>query len=200
MADQDLTVMATVLYWYREKHFRHMINAGNESLRRYTNDPVLKLFVAVGTLMEGRTTDAMRELDGLSAKQDVNLAATIALIFGHKQARAVDREAVQQLTTKLKAERRQGNERGFYYAGLFLLNQDEHERAAEYIDRAVKLNPKSKDILALKGWLELQSGRENNVNNVLKYFDEALSLDGPKCLDAMFGRAKCLQRDRKSVV
>jgi tetratricopeptide repeat protein 21B len=194
MAEQDLVLMGTVIYWYREKHYRHMQNAATEALRRYANDPVPKLFCAIGMMMEGRMSDAMRELEMLTSKQDVNLAAVIALIYGHKQARSVDREAVQQLDSKLKTERKQGNERSYYYAGLFLMHQEEYDKAAEYIDRAVKLNQQSKDVLALKGWLELRNGKDSTGRKAAKYFDESLSIEGPKCLDAMFGKAKCCQQ------
>jgi len=34
----------------------------------------------------------------------------------------------------------------YYFAGLFLLNTEKYEKAREYIDRAHKINPRSKDV------------------------------------------------------
>jgi tetratricopeptide (TPR) repeat protein len=42
-----------------------------------------------------------------------------------------------------------------YYAGIFLLHADRVEKAREYVDRLLKINPQSKDGLILKGWLEV---------------------------------------------
>jgi hypothetical protein len=42
-----------------------------------------------------------------------------------------------------------------YYAGIFLLHVDRVDKAREYVDRLLKINPQSKDGLILKGWVEV---------------------------------------------
>lgn len=62
-----------------------------------------------------------------------------------------------------------------YYAGMFLWLCGRHDKAREYIDRMLKMSPGSREGLALRGWIDLTSGRETLVKRSLKYFDEAIS-------------------------
>ena len=58
---------------------------------------------------------------------------------------------------------------------MFLWLCGRHDKAREYIDRMLKMSPSSKDGLALRGWIDLTSGRETLMKKSVKYFDEALS-------------------------
>ena len=58
---------------------------------------------------------------------------------------------------------------------MFLWLCGRHDKAREYIDRMLKMSPSSKEGLALRGWIDLTSGRETLMKKSLKYFDEALS-------------------------
>ena len=51
--------------------------------------------------------------------------------------------------------------KALYYAGVFLLHVERVDKAREYVDRLLKINPQSKDGLILKGWLE--------VSNLLRF-------------------------------
>ena len=42
-----------------------------------------------------------------------------------------------------------------YYAGVFLLYVEKIDKAREYVDRLLKINPLNKDGLVLKGWVEV---------------------------------------------
>ena len=58
---------------------------------------------------------------------------------------------------------------------MFLWLCGRHDKAREYIDRMLKMSLTSKEGLALRGWVDLTSGRETLMKKSVKYFDEALS-------------------------
>lgn len=187
MAEADPVTLAKINYYCREGYYGHMENAAVEGLHRYGNDPVLKFFVAFAKVMQDRIQEGIRELDMLKDKRDINLCATMALMFAHKKSPNVDREAVTMLDAKLKEERKQAGELGLYFAGLFLFLNGKHDKAREYIDRMLKMVPESVEGLTVKGWLEMMSGRE--AKKSIRYFDEALKT-GSKNIDTLFGKAK----------
>ena len=45
---------ASVIYYFRDAQYRHVINSAEEYLKMNHNDPVLQLFKALGILMEGK--------------------------------------------------------------------------------------------------------------------------------------------------
>ena len=49
-----------------------------------------------------------------------------------------------------------------------------HDKAREYIDRMLKLTPKSREGLTLRGWIDLTCGRDSLIKRSVKYFDDAL--------------------------
>ena len=56
---------------------------------------------------------------------------------------------------RLKDERKRADDEALYFAGLFLLYLEKADKAREYVDRLLKINPNSVDGLNLKGWVEV---------------------------------------------
>ncbi|XP_061174848.1 tetratricopeptide repeat protein 21B-like isoform X2 [Saccostrea echinata] len=190
MVDTDPTIIGKISYYCRENYYCHMENAAMEGLQKYSNDPVLKFFRAYAIILQGRVQEGIRELDVLKDKRDVNICSTMALIYAHKHSQTVDREAVQELDAKLKEERKQSGEMGLYYGGLFLLLNGKPDKAREYIDRMLKMATTKEGFVA-KGWIELLSGRE--AKKAIKYFDDAIGMDGSRDINALLGKAKYLE-------
>lgn len=190
MVDTDPTIIGKISYYCREKYYCHMENAATEGLQKFSNDPVLKFLRAYSVILQGRIQEGIRELDVLKDKRDVNICSTMALMFAHKHSQSVDREAVQELDAKLKEERKQSGETGLYYGGLFLLLNGKPDKAREYIDRMLKIAT-TKEGLVAKGWIELESGRE--AKKAIKYFDDAIGMDGARDINALLGKAKYLE-------
>ena len=76
-----------------------------------------------------------------------------------------------------------------YYAGVFLLYVERIDKAKEYVDRLLKINPQSKDGLILKGWVEVFHLRESRNKNALQYFEAVLKTNS-RNIEALFGKAK----------
>ncbi|KAG2458127.1 WDR48 protein, partial [Polypterus senegalus] len=165
---------ASIVYYYQEKFYRHAINIANEHLKKNVNDPVMMFFKAYGALMEGRTQEAIRELNELKDHPDVSLCSIMALIYAHKQSESLDREAVSDLESQLKTSRKTAGEQMLYHAGLFLWLLGRSDKAKEYIDKMLKIPSASKEGLILKGWTELSSEKELNRHKSIKYFEDGL--------------------------
>lgn len=58
----------------------------------------------------------------------------------------LDKEAVQALDAQIKELRKQAGELGLLFAGRYLSLIGKHEKAREYIDRAIKLNSSNKQV------------------------------------------------------
>lgn len=61
-----------------------------------------------------------------------------------------------------------------YYGSLFLFFAERYEKAREYADRMLKMKTDFIDGLALKGWIELSSGKDSKTKNVMEYFSEVI--------------------------
>ena len=58
---------------------------------------------------------------------------------------------------------------------MFLWLTGRSDKAREYVDRLLKMSPGSKEGLALRGWIDLTSGRESMAKKSINYFEKALS-------------------------
>ncbi|KAH8024296.1 hypothetical protein HPB51_022415 [Rhipicephalus microplus] len=174
-------------YYCREKHFRSMQRAAVEGLKRYSGDPVYRLYFGMSLIFEGRLQEGIRELDVVRESKDVSLGGILALIFAHRKCSVVDKEAVAQLDAQLKETRKQAGEKVLYYAGLFLFLTGKYDKAREYIDRMLKVAPPTRDGLILKGWNEIASTRDKK--SAIQFFESP----GVAVPEGLFGKAKCFE-------
>ncbi|XP_016402613.1 tetratricopeptide repeat protein 21B-like, partial [Sinocyclocheilus rhinocerous] len=118
MSENDKTCVPLIIYYMREKYYRHAINTAVKNLKLYNNDPVLRFFKAFATLMEGNTQEALREFIQLRDHPYLSLCSTAALIYAHKRSETIDLEAVNQLNWELKLSGSAAGDRALYYAAL----------------------------------------------------------------------------------
>ncbi|XP_036378258.1 tetratricopeptide repeat protein 21B [Megalops cyprinoides] len=175
MAESDSTCLASLVYYFGEKYYRQAIMTSVQYLKLYGNDPVLLFFKAHGILMEGRIQEAIRDLEQIRDKPDVSLCSLMALIYAHKQTETVDRDAVEELDSQLKASRKAAGDKALYYAAMFLWLMGRGDKARDYLDRMLKMSSSSREGLILKGWIEVTSENDLNRNKALRYFDSGMS-------------------------
>ncbi|XP_073401888.1 tetratricopeptide repeat protein 21B-like isoform X3 [Dendrobates tinctorius] len=178
---------ALINYYCQDKYFHHVQAAANDRLKEFGNGSVFLFFRAFGMLMEDQVSESIRELETLKDKADVSLGALLALIYAHKKSSHPDREAIQDLETRMKEQRKTAAPRALYYAGLFLWHVERHDKAREYVDRMIKISNGDRDGLVLKGWLDLTCGREANAKKALNYFEDGQNDDTD--VFAMMGKA-----------
>ncbi|CAG0921103.1 unnamed protein product [Notodromas monacha] len=199
MADEDQILKSKINYFCREKYFRAMQQAAVLGMKKFSGDPVFKFYYGLSLIFEGRIQEGIREMDRFQGDAEIGIGTILALIHAHKKCLTVDREAVAQLEAKLKDDRRKASDKALYFAGVFLTHAGRHDKAREYIDRMLKLNPSSRDGLILKGWIELLGGRDNkSEQSALDFFEAVPNVQ--RDVDAMMGIAKffefCHQFDK----
>ncbi|XP_040560144.1 tetratricopeptide repeat protein 21B isoform X2 [Gallus gallus] len=171
----DAAVQQALLNYYcQECYFHHVRAAAEEALGRLGSDPVFQFYRAYGALRTGDVQESIRQLESIKNKQEVSLCAMMALIYAHKRSPNPDRDAILELDTKLKEQRKTAGQQALYFAGLFLWHLGREDKAREYVDRVIKVSNGEKEGLILKAWLDLTCGKETHIKKALKYFDEAL--------------------------
>uniref|UniRef100_A0A669QCM8 Tetratricopeptide repeat protein 21B n=1 Tax=Phasianus colchicus TaxID=9054 RepID=A0A669QCM8_PHACC len=165
---------ALLNYYCQECYFHHVRAAAEEALGRLGSDPVFHFYRAYGALRTGDVQEGIRQLESIKNKQEVSLCVIMALIYAHKKSPNPDRDAILELDTKLKEQRKTAGQQALYFAGLFLWHLGREDKAREYIDRVIKVSGGDKEGLILKAWLDLTCGKETHIKKAVKYFDEAL--------------------------
>ncbi|KAM9084618.1 tetratricopeptide repeat protein 21B isoform 2-T2 [Megaptera novaeangliae] len=178
-------------YYCQERYFHHVLLAASEGTKRYGSDPIFRFYYAYGTLMEGKTQEALREFEAIKNKQDVSLCSLIALMYTHKMSPNPDREAILESDARVKEQRKGAGPKALYHAGLFLWHIGRHDKAREYVDRMIKMSNGSKEGQVLKAWLDITRGKEPYTKKALRYFEEGLQ-DGNDIF-ALLGKAQCLE-------
>ncbi|XP_056594035.1 tetratricopeptide repeat protein 21B isoform X2 [Triplophysa dalaica] len=171
MAENDATCLPLIIYYMREKYFRHAINTAEKYLQLYNNDPVLRFIKAVGSLMEGDMQEAMRDLIHLKDQPHLSLCSTIALINAHRRRETLDEEALNTLTSDLKLLGSTAGVRELYYTALLYWILDRNVKARICINKMLKLSDKSPQGLVLKAWIILTSEVAENKPQAIRYFD-----------------------------
>jgi tetratricopeptide repeat protein 21B len=64
-------------------------------------DPLTAFWKAFAVGMAGNITDSLRQLEAFQSRKDLQFPVTLALMYFHKKATPVDREAVAQLKSEL---------------------------------------------------------------------------------------------------
>ena len=67
----------------------------------------------------------------------------MALVIAHKRLKSSDKQTIQQLEAKLKAERSQCGETALFFGGMFLFHSGRPDKAREYVDRMLKMSQNS---------------------------------------------------------
>lgn len=170
--------MPLIIYYMREKYFRHAINTAVRRLKLYNNDPVPRFFKAFATLMEGHSHEALRELVPLKDHPHLSLCSTVALIYAHKHCETVDEDAVNELNSELKRSGSTAGERALYYAALLYWILQMNLKAKTCIKKMLKISETSPEGLILKGWIVLTSDLEENRRQAIRYFNSGVRDSG----------------------
>ena len=90
---------------------------------------------------------------------------------GHKKAKLIDKDTIAQIESSIKSVRQNCTDRALYNAAMYLWLNGRHEKSREYVDRMLKLSPKSKDGILLRGWIDLTCNKEAYFKKSIKYFE-----------------------------
>lgn len=96
-----------------------------------TAHPLATLLAARSQLFLGKSSDAIRGLQALSGDRTVSLAAALALRDAHKQAQHVDKEAIGQLDTQIKADVKTCGTTALYHGAVYLWQAGKHDKVRD---------------------------------------------------------------------
>ncbi|KAF6773261.1 hypothetical protein AHF37_06976 [Paragonimus kellicotti] len=183
MALQDQELMSTLFYYLREGYSHHAQVIAESALKRFPNDSMLKLYLALVAVAEGKFQDGIRRFTELKDKEDCTLAALISLAQTHKKCSDVDQEAVKGYELKIRELRRQANDMRY-------------EKAREYVERSLKANLLFVEALTLNGWIDLTATDEHLQKKAIRYFEGCVSDDERMNVECQMGKARYFQWSR----
>ncbi|XP_055902735.1 tetratricopeptide repeat protein 21B-like [Eupeodes corollae] len=188
MDEQDFSSL--VLYYGRARFFHSMQKMALDGLAKHPANASFRLYNGISLALGNRVQEGIRELNPLKNEPDLGLAATLGLIYAHKRCNLVDNDAVANLEAKLKEERKNLTANSAYYAAVFLFLNGKVEKAREYAEKALKINPELLNAHVLKAWTELSTD-ERLSKNILQSLDKVLQKG--KNIDASLGQVKYFQ-------
>jgi len=164
----------------------------NEVLKKRGNDPTLVFWRAYGLVMEGSVSEGIREYEALQNKKDIALAVFEGLMHAHNKNKVVDTDAVKEYTAKLTIEEKSTNERALIQAAYFCWHTKRHDKARDYVSKALEMAPSNVTAQILRGWIDLTCGKDALASKSIVLFEGALGerSGGKRELEAVLGKAK----------
>lgn len=196
-------VLALVNYYTRAGFHRHVVTVCDEVLKKRVGnsiDPTVAFWNAFGLMMDGKTNEAIRELEGLARRNDMSYPAKLALIHAHQQSRVVDTEEIARLEGQVNgSEEDNASDRARLIAAILLWHLGEFHRSRRQVQFLLRLNPQSVQALTLSGHLaladaeaEIEAGGDANVHfdSAAKLFEQAFAASSRKDLEALMGKVR----------
>ncbi|KAF8572456.1 hypothetical protein P879_02170 [Paragonimus westermani] len=196
MALQDQELMSTLFYYLREGYSHHVQMIAESALRRLPNDSMLKLYLALVAVAEGKLQDAIRRFTELKDKEDYTLAALISLAQTHKKCPDTDQDTVKGYEVKIRELRRQANGMALYLAAMVLFHFQRYEKAREYVERSLKANLLFVEALNLNGWIDMMANDEQVQKKAIRYFEGCVNDDERMNVDSQMGKVRYFQWSR----
>eukprot|EP00912_Choanoflagellata_sp_UC4_P001177 UC4_evm1s735 len=222
LSESEAVAMCAINYWCRHKYYNKVQTVAQEAAAAdgapsTSHGPVTpslpptvgKFWASFSLLMQGQLPNARRGLEAVIELNDplTRLCARLALIHAHKQEKTRDQQRIEDLEREAKLEYKSCTEDGLYQASLFYWHVGKNDRARDFVDRTIKLadktaNAKPPRSMALRGWIDLTSSRENQAKNSQKYFHHVLkntpANSKPHC-EALLGMAQHMQTQKNDV-
>eukprot|EP00898_Chlorokybus_atmophyticus_P001805 jgi/Chlat1/2625/Chrsp178S02467 len=180
--------------WWR--HVQQVCADGLSSTSRSTSPDSLSLslFRSFAVARDGAPAEALRDLSSSRNNNNNNNshnhpAALVAMLAAHKLCRIVDEEAVGVIESRIEDVMRDVSHNScedVCLAGVFWFHSGDKRRARECAERVLRVQLAHAGAKSLLGWVEYSEG---SVDKALALF----TLAGKGCVDAVFGRAACLE-------
>lgn len=188
---QDNSLRANLHNLFREKLYNNL----NDKLKSVEPNlgEVSKFYRAIYFIVTNKPQDGWNLFDSLKNDPSMNLASLLAQVYIQKNFDVKTEESVAQLEATLRNERKKASEKSLYYASVLLHLTNRQEKAREYLEKLLTLNPnlRNADGLILRGWVELSSHEPSKKKNPLDYLSLVLEADNTSA-EAHLGKVKAL--------
>ncbi|CAM9330006.1 unnamed protein product, partial [Ectocarpus sp. 8 AP-2014] len=154
-------------YYLREGLYQHAADEASEQIQRRGNDTYLLYWEAFALGMEGLIPEAIRKMENLRSKHDVELGVAMALLYFHGKAKMVDREAVETLTATLTITEDMASDGGVLTAARFQWLKGDLEYARKLVTRVQggdysAQTPIQQQAFTLRGWIDTSISQPRN--------------------------------------
>ncbi|CAN0392522.1 unnamed protein product, partial [Pylaiella littoralis] len=185
-----------ISYYLREGFYQHAANEATEQIQRRGNDTYLLYWEAFALGMEGLIPEAIRKMENLRSKHDVELGVAMALLYFHGKAKMVDREAVETLTATLTITEDMAGDGSVLTAARFQWLIGDLEYARKLVTRVQggdqsAQTPIQQQAFALRGWIDASIRQPQSKEEVILLKESIRRGSGQlRDLDTVMGKAR----------
>ncbi|KAG2375069.1 hypothetical protein C9374_010073 [Naegleria lovaniensis] len=188
-------LQAFINYNCRRKYYSSVTEVCELFLTR-GEDPIVRLWNSFGHCMQGNLSEAIRGYNMIKERKEVQLASYIGLVAAHEQSANQDEQEIETLKTFIEMERGSAQNSAKLQAALLYLHMGEYDECRNILE---DIDEKYKDpytnLETVKAWATLLDD-EIELVNCESLFDACIKAD-PRNLDAMMGKAKNAEKQRK---
>lgn len=151
-------------YYLRKGWYDHVQRLCESILEKKGSDPVILFWRAFGIVLERSYSSAIRELENLKKRKEVELPCLHALIYAHNQCKHVDHEEIAQFELQVCMAEESATEHSLLLCANFFWHLKEHAKARKLLEQLSGVNGRpglAKDPLVqqraivLRGWVDL---------------------------------------------
>ncbi|VDK46613.1 unnamed protein product [Anisakis simplex] len=169
-------VQCNVIYHIREGLFGSASVICDEFLRRNPNNSVVNWLNAIALIKIGKIAEAMRTLEELRRDSTVGFASLIGLRTAHSMAKRPDKESMKEIDKEVNSLWSNSNADQCTKAATVIMLFDNIDKASSLIENAFNKASDNVELTTLKGWLELEKGRDAKLAQ--KLFEGAIAQVG----------------------
>ncbi|TMW56987.1 hypothetical protein Poli38472_002912 [Pythium oligandrum] len=186
-------------YYLRKGWYDHVQRLCESILEKRGSDAPLMFWRAFGIVLERSYSSAIRELDSLKKRKEVELPCLHALIYAHNRCKHIDHEEVVQLELQVCMAEEHANETSLLLCATFFWHTKEPAKARKILDQlsgntrgSDALTPIQTRAIVLRGWLDLtleaKTKRDLDYrDHAIQYFDQ---IKDPNDAELLMGLAK----------
>lgn len=151
-------------YYLRKGWYDHVQRLCESILEKKGSDPTVMFWRAFGIVLERSYSSAIRELENLKKRKEVELPCLHALIYAHNQCKHVDHEEIAQFELQVCMAEESATEHSLLLCANFFWHLKEHAKARKLLEQLTGVNGRpglAKDpivqqrAIVLRGWVDL---------------------------------------------
>ncbi|KAJ0406797.1 hypothetical protein ATCC90586_000850 [Pythium insidiosum] len=185
-------------YYLRKGWYDHVQRLCESVLEKRGTDSSVLFWRAFGITLERSVSSAIRELENLRKRKDVELPCLHALIFAHHQCKNVDHEEIAQLEMQVVMAEEHASDASLLLCASFFWHIKEPAKARKLLEQLCSARHGTSDAgikaraTVLRGWLDLtlepKSKREIDLrDNAIQFFDQ---VNDPADAELVLGLAR----------
>ncbi|XP_023169714.2 tetratricopeptide repeat protein 21B-like [Drosophila hydei] len=187
-----------VLYYGRLRFYNSMQKTALDGLAKFPMQSEFRLYNGIALALGNHMQECIRELNPLKNDLELGFAATMTLIYAHKQCRLMDNDAIDALEKRIEEGGNTLSSGSCYYTAVFLFLVGELDGALDYIGRSMKIDVNYDAALVLKIWCELSSSTNQSANGKWQSMLEGcIARSNGKNIDASLALVRFYQQRRQ---